>query len=398
MTRKAWTRLCVVGVIVAMCAALTACGSSDSSSSSSGGDSATAASGSSAAAKNTAKPWSYPAQFVDCSASTSDPKGCGGDAIDGTYDAIAGSAITKPWRVCVSFPDLQDSYWLATNYGIVEEAKRDGLKMDLFDAGGYTNQTKQLSQIDNCVAGGTDAVVAGAISFDGLNAKVDELAGENIPMVDIMNGISNPKVQAHSVVSFYELGKQVGGYMAGLKKPLNVVFLPGPAGAGWVTDTVKGFNEAIKGSQVKVLATKFGDTAKDVQLNLVENAINTFPKIDYIVGSAVTGQAAVNSLKDHGLDGKVKLVTTYMVPETYDQLKAGQVECAATDQPVMQARMGIDEAVRLLEKKPLVGNYKRAAPKVQLFCGPASAQDNLKDFDPETTFAPTGYKPVFSTK
>ena len=47
---------------------------------------------------------------------------------------------------------MKDAYWLAVNYGVAEEAKRLGVKMNLVEAGGYTNLNKQISQIEDCVA------------------------------------------------------------------------------------------------------------------------------------------------------------------------------------------------------------------------------------------------------
>src|ERR1700759_4625221 len=44
----------------------------------------------------------------------------------------------KPWKLCVLFPHLQDSYWVSVDYGIVEEAKRLGVKVTVLQAGGYT--------------------------------------------------------------------------------------------------------------------------------------------------------------------------------------------------------------------------------------------------------------------
>ena len=59
----------------------------------------------------------------------------------------------KPWNVCVLFPHMKDTFWVAVDYGIVEEAKRMGINMTLYEAGGYENLPKQLSQFDDCMAG-----------------------------------------------------------------------------------------------------------------------------------------------------------------------------------------------------------------------------------------------------
>jgi len=74
----------------------------------------------------------------------------------------------KKWNICILFPHMKDSLWVAAAYGAVEEAKRLGVKITLFQAGGYENLPKQLSQFDDCVASKADLIITGAISEAGL--------------------------------------------------------------------------------------------------------------------------------------------------------------------------------------------------------------------------------------
>jgi protein TorT len=268
---------------------------------------------------------------------------------------------------------------------------------DILDAGGYTNLPKQISQLDNCVAQGANAVVIGGISYDGLDAKIEEFASQGIPVIDIMNGLSSEKVSAHALVNFFDMGNAVGEYLAAQNKALKVAWLPGPPGAGWVESANKGFKQALKGSQVEVVATKYGDTGKEVQLPLVENVLQTYPDVDYIVGTAVTAEVATTALKERGLEDKVKVLADYMIPSTFDLIKEGSVACAPTDSPVTQAKMGVDMALRLLEKQSLSSDMARVGPQIELICGPGSdSTDNVSSFVPTTTFAPDGFKPVAS--
>jgi len=88
-------------------------------------------------------------------------------AADGKKTPIEYSPLakaSKKWDVCVSFPHMKDAYWLGVDYGVIEEAKRQGIKLQVLDAGGYTNLGKQVSQIEDCVARGANAVIIGAIS------------------------------------------------------------------------------------------------------------------------------------------------------------------------------------------------------------------------------------------
>lgn len=52
------------------------------------------------------------------------------------WTLIATDKITKPRKLCAMFPTMKNSYWVAGNYEMVQEAKRDGLNMQLFEAGG----------------------------------------------------------------------------------------------------------------------------------------------------------------------------------------------------------------------------------------------------------------------
>ncbi len=50
---------------------------------------------------------------------------------------------SQKWKICVSFPHMKDDYWLAVDYGAIDEAKRMGVKMQVLEAGGYTELNKQ---------------------------------------------------------------------------------------------------------------------------------------------------------------------------------------------------------------------------------------------------------------
>jgi protein TorT len=317
----------------------------------------------------------------------------------GTYLPLPVSAITKKWTVCAAIPHLKDPYWLAVNYGLVAEARRDRIRLKLVEAGGYTNLPTQINQVDDCAASGADAIVLGAISFTGLDAKVAQLEGNGIRVVDVITGISTPKTSAHALVSYFDEGWVVGQYLRKLSKSqaVNVGFFPGPPGAGWVEDTVKGFKAAIQGSKVNLLTTRYGDTGKEVQVGLVQDALTAMPEMNFVVGTAVTTEAAVPIIASRNLQKKVKLLATYLTPETFAFIKRGAIACGPQDSPVVQARMAVDQAVRLLEKKGLLGGYGRVGPPIRLACGPgAIGGSNLKSvFVYPSQFAPAGFKPVF---
>lgn len=87
----------------------------------------------------------------------------------------------KPHNICVPFPHMKDSFWVAVAYGITKQSKALGVSMNLYEAGGYDNLPKQLSQFDDCIASGADAIVIGAISTVGVAKQVAAAKAKGIP-------------------------------------------------------------------------------------------------------------------------------------------------------------------------------------------------------------------------
>lgn len=307
-----------------------------------------------------------------------------------TYEALA--SAEKAWNICVSFPHMKDAYWLGVDYGVVDEAERLGVNLNLVEAGGYTELNKQISQIEDCVSGGADAVVVGAISFDGLNNVIGEVAAKGIPVIDVINGVSSEDISAKSLVSFKVMGYETGAYLAAKhpagSDPVQVGWFPGPAGAGWVEAAHAGFMEAVEGSAVEVLEPRFGDTGKETQLKLVEDVLQANPDVRYLAGTAVTAEAAQGLIRERGLQGKVDLLAFYMTPGVYTGIQRGFILSAPADSMVVQGRIAIDQAVRILEGKDYI---KHVGPKIFVV-----DPDNIGEVERTNILPPDGFSPVFS--
>ncbi|MDE0530262.1 MAG: TMAO reductase system periplasmic protein TorT [Albidovulum sp.] len=309
-----------------------------------------------------------------------------------TIDYVPLEKAEKAWDICVSFPHMKDAYWLAVDYGVVAESERLGVKMQLVEAGGYTNLNTQISQIEDCVARGAEAVVIGAISFDGMNNLVGEIRSKGIPVIDVINGISSPELSAKSLVSFGEMGYKAGEHIAKLHPAgsgkVQVAWFPGPPGAGWVEAGNAGFQEAVAGSDIEVVDTKYGDTGKEIQLKLVEDTLEAFPDINYIVGTSPTVEASISLLRSRGLTDQISLLAYYFTPGVYRGIQRGQVMAAPTDSAVVQGRVAIDQAVRILEGKPY---EKHVGPALYVI-----DSNNIDTFDQASSLAPDGFKPTFT--
>ena len=295
----------------------------------------------------------------------------------------------KPWNLCVLYPHIQDGYWVSINHGMVEEAKRLGVNLTILQAGGYTALPKQISQYDDCVASGADAILISPISEAGVAAKITEGMNKGIVNIAVANPILETPITSRITPDFYQKGYQTGEYA---KKALGdksgkAVGFPGPQGSGWAETYMSGFRDSVKEGNIQLLAEQFGEASVPAQLRLVEDALQTYPDMNVIWGGAPTAEAAIGAVEDAGRDD-VMIVSSYENQTMLDSVQNGKVLAFATEYPVMMGRIGVDLAVRAIEKKP----YE----KVLLVSPGIVTKDNVGTFDTTQIFAPASTRPVFS--
>jgi len=300
---------------------------------------------------------------------------------------------SRPWRICASIPHLKDDYWLAVNFGLVNEAKRLGVALNLYEAGGYENLATQQSQIAECVAkNNAQALIVGAISADGLNSVIADYSGKGIPVIDLINGVSSDKIAARVAADFYDMGLAAGKYLTALQSgtpnAAKVAWFPGPAGAAWVAAGDKGFRAALDGSALSILDGGFGDTGIAAQTRLIEAALDSHPDIDIIAGTAVSAEAAVQVLQKRNLEQRIKVIAYYFGPGIYRGIKRGAILAAPSDSQAVLARISVDQAVRALEKQELIRHLGVTIKVVDL--------KSLPEFDLTSSIAPAGFRPIFS--
>jgi protein TorT len=340
----------------------------------------------------TADDWAMPVEIINC-----DEPGCAADRTQSIYTPLATDEITEKWDLCAVIPHLKDPYWLGINASLVAEAERTGVSLQLYEAGGYTEIAKQLDQLSNCVANGADAVIVSAVSNEALNAKIEEIVASGIPVIDSVNGVTTSAVSGRALFDYCTLGGNLGRHLAATGEDVKAVWFPGPAGVGSLEQLMSCFEEQTEGSNVEVLGVSYGDTGKDVQMNLVENALSAYPEMNYIIGSATTVDAAVGPLAERGLTGTIQTGSYYFTPEVYDLLESGDATCSSAGNDLILGRIVVDMALRVLEGKPFNGG-KHLAMAANVICGPAAGDENnnLQDLVKELNLAPEGFEPTFS--
>lgn len=300
--------------------------------------------------------------------------------------------VSKKWNVCVAIPHLKDAYWLAANYGLIMEARRLDIRMSVFEAGGYDKLDRQRDQIVECMNQSGDALIAGAISADGLNDLVERYTAAGKPVIDLINGIASPKVTARAAVDNFHMGRLAGEYLRQLPgvtgKEVKVAWFPGPEGSVWSTAADEGFRASLKGSSATIVATAWGDTGLARQAKLVTEAIDAHPDVSFIVGTGVTAEAAIQEVRRRGRESHIRVLSYYFTPGVHRGIVRGSIAASPSDVPALQARLAVDLAVRALEKQLVVRHL--AAP-IQVLDA-----KTLPGIDLSGSMAPEGFRAILS--
>ncbi|MCD1265395.1 hypothetical protein B5M44_24765 [Shinella sumterensis] len=235
-----------------------------------------------------------------------------------TYTSLEKADVTKKWKICVLLPHTDNPFMVSVLYGAVNEAKRLGLHMEAQSAGGYSNVSRQIDQLESCVALGMNAIVLVSTSTSGLDAAIANAASRGVVVIDTINGVTCDKITGRVVTSYRKIGETFGAYMAkahakGTGKT-DVLYMAGPAGASYVGFMESGFKDAINGSDLSIAKSLYGPSSKSGQLPLVEDGLLAYPDVKYIVGNAGAVEAASDILREKGKTD-IALVSGFVTPQ-----------------------------------------------------------------------------------
>lgn len=318
-----------------------------------------------------------------------------GTVTKGFYEGLPNA--TQKWKICVSIPHLKDDYWNAVNYGLAKEAERLGVRLNLYEAGGYENLETQIRQVRDCIDDGADGLILSAIDFDGLNSLIDETMDRGVPVIDLINGVSSQNISARSLRPYYDLAFKTGQFISGLLKnegwtgkhnrDARIAWFPGPEGTGWAASGNQGFIDGISEAPANIVSTLYGDTGRTAQAALIEQALTEHEEFDFIVGTTVSAEAGMRIVNKQDLREKTRVLSYYFSPGVYRGILRGIIVGAPSDNQAIQARVAMDQVVRILEGAPVRRHVAVRSDFISL--------GNIHDFDPSTSLAPAGFRPVF---
>ncbi len=255
-------------------------------------------------------------------------------------DALQGKDLSQLDEAMVV--NVAVDYWNAGKVGFNKGVGDLGIK-GTFQAPANGRLDQQLSMLSALHAQNVTGLSVSAIDATAVKAPIDSYTSAGTPVLAIDSPLpAEDGAALYLGTPNYQAGQKAGEAMkAALGGKGKVVVLVGSLTASNAVQRIQGFEDALKGTDIKV-AQKISDGMDQSKaLSNAENAFQTDPDVNGIYGVySYDGPAAGQAVQSAGKTGKIKIVCDDSDPQTLDFVKKGVIQASVLQQPYQQGYTG----------------------------------------------------------
>lgn len=229
------------------------------------------------------------------------------------------------------------------------EAKARELGYELVVLDSQNDSTKEMTNVEDLTVKGVKLILLNPADSDAAGNTVRIANRAEIPVITLDRGASAGEVVSHVASDNVMGGKMAGDFIIQqLNNEGTVLQLEGVAGASAARERGQGFTEALKGSNLTIVASQPADFDRTKALNVTENLLQANPDVKAIFAQndemALGAVTAVAALKKPiivvGFDG---------TDEGMAAVKQGQMAATVAQQAAMIGAKGVEVADKVLK-------------------------------------------------
>jgi simple sugar transport system substrate-binding protein len=232
-----------------------------------------------------------------------------------------------------------ESGWRSANTESMKEAFSEANGFNLIFNAADNKPEAQIAAVRSFINQGVDAIVLAPIVTDGWDDVLKEAKDANIPVIleDRTVSASEDLYASWVGLDFKKEGETAGKWVADNfgSTPTNLVVLEGTTGSSAATDRATGFDDAIKGTDIKVLDSQTGNFTRAEGKTVMEGFLQKYgSQINLLFAhNDDMGLGALDAIKAAGLKPgtDIKIVTIDAVKDGMTALADGEfnyiVEC-----------------------------------------------------------------------
>ncbi|QBS38492.1 D-ribose ABC transporter substrate-binding protein [Thermaerobacter sp. FW80] len=230
-------------------------------------------------------------------------------------DVVIGLAIST----------LNNPFFVDLEAGAKEAAEAAGANLVVLDA--QDDPARQVSQIEDLVTQGVDAIVINPTDGDAVVPAIEKANQANIPVITVDRAATGGKVATHIASDNVAGGRMAGEYIIDLLGGEGkVVELEGIPGTSAARDRGQGFNEVIGSADgIEVVARQPADFDRAKGMSVMENILQAQPEIDAVFAhNDEMALGALEAIKASGRSG-IKVIGFDGTPDAVAAVKAGEL-------------------------------------------------------------------------
>lgn len=266
---------------------------------------------------------------------------------------IGGTTVlvsAQDYTLGLSVSTLNNPFFVSLRDGAKEAAEEHGV--DLVVADGQDSVSTQMSDIENLVSRGVDAILINATDGEAVVPAVEEANEAGIPVLAIDRGISGGNVAIYVASNNVTGGKMAAHYTAA-KMALQgkIVMLEGIPGTSAARERGQGFTEVIDSlPDVEIIESEPAGFAQNEGYEVMQNILTAQSDIDAVFAqNDLMGLGALQAIEGAGRLDEMFVVGFDAVDPAIEAIEEGRMSATIMQQPALMGEMGVEQAVQLLE-------------------------------------------------
>lgn len=259
---------------------------------------------------------------------------------------VSGFAKAADNNVGLILSTLNNPFFVSLKEGAQAAAQEAGIKLIILDS--QNDPARELANMEDLISRGVAAILINPTDSDAVGNAIKAANRAKVPVITLDRGASSGNVVKHIASD-----NIAGGIMAGnfIKEKIGskgkVVELEGLPGTSAARDRGKGFNQALKGSGIKVVARQAADFDRTKGLNVMENILQGQRDIDAVF--AHNDEMALGAIKAIEASGRKMFVVGFdATDDAVKAVKDGKMLATVAQQPAKIGSMGVEAVASML--------------------------------------------------
>lgn len=274
-----------------------------------------------------------------------------GESAPAAAGTAAGAASSGKPVVGLALSTQNNPFFVELKDGAQKAARDAGVNLLVVDA--QDDPARQISSVEDLIQRHVSVILLNPTDSSALAGAVQSAQRANIPVVTLDRGVDGADVASHIASDNVAGGKMAADYLAkALGGKGNIIELQGVAGTSAARERGKGFDDAIAGTGMKIVASQPANFDRAQGLSVSENLLQAHGDVQAIFAqNDEMALGAVQALA--GKNKKVLVVGFDGTPDGKTAVQNGTMAATVAQQPEEIGRLGVETAKKLIDKQPV---------------------------------------------